>query len=128
MLSGKCVILGVTGSIAAYKTASLASMLKKQNSVGAIPPLILKAVVKLQNMRKGIGKELIPRLRKYTKVLKIIWKRNVLLQKYKSLFLIGKIILQNISITALMKFWQDLVRCMFATADLPKVLINTVKD
>ena len=31
MLSGKCVILGVTGSIAAYKAAPLASMLKKQN-------------------------------------------------------------------------------------------------
>lgn len=30
MLNGKCVILGVTGSIAAYKTASLASMLVKQ--------------------------------------------------------------------------------------------------
>ncbi|MDO4860617.1 MAG: bifunctional phosphopantothenoylcysteine decarboxylase/phosphopantothenate--cysteine ligase CoaBC [Bacillota bacterium] len=31
MLSGKCVILGVSGSIAAYKAASLASLLKKQN-------------------------------------------------------------------------------------------------
>ena len=31
MLSGKCVILGVTGSIAAYKAAALASALKKQN-------------------------------------------------------------------------------------------------
>ncbi len=29
MLQGKCVLLGVTGSIAAYKTASLASQLKK---------------------------------------------------------------------------------------------------
>ena len=29
MLEGKTVILGVTGSIAAYKIASLASMLKK---------------------------------------------------------------------------------------------------
>ena len=31
MLSGKCVVLGVSGSIAAYKAANLASMLKKQN-------------------------------------------------------------------------------------------------
>jgi phosphopantothenoylcysteine decarboxylase/phosphopantothenate--cysteine ligase len=31
MLSGKCVVLGVTGSIAAYKTAYLASALKKQH-------------------------------------------------------------------------------------------------
>ena len=31
MLTGKCVILGVSGSIAAYKAASLASLLKKQN-------------------------------------------------------------------------------------------------
>ncbi|MBN7773084.1 bifunctional phosphopantothenoylcysteine decarboxylase/phosphopantothenate--cysteine ligase CoaBC [Clostridium aminobutyricum] len=31
MLSGKCVVLGVTGSIAAYKIAYLASALKKQN-------------------------------------------------------------------------------------------------
>ena len=29
MLKGKCVVLAVTGSIAAYKIASLASMLKK---------------------------------------------------------------------------------------------------
>lgn len=32
MLQGKHVVLGVTGSIAAYKIASLASMLKKQNA------------------------------------------------------------------------------------------------
>lgn len=32
MLKGKHVVLGVTGSIAAYKTASLASMLKKQGA------------------------------------------------------------------------------------------------
>lgn len=32
MLEGKHIILGVTGSIAAYKTASLASMLKKQKA------------------------------------------------------------------------------------------------
>lgn len=32
MLSGKHILLGVTGSIAAYKTASLASMLKKLNA------------------------------------------------------------------------------------------------
>ena len=32
MLKGKCVILGVTGSIAAYKTAYLASALKKQHA------------------------------------------------------------------------------------------------
>ena len=31
MLTGKKVVLGVTGSIAAYKTANLASMLVKQN-------------------------------------------------------------------------------------------------
>lgn len=31
MLSGKCVVLGVTGSIAAYKIANLASMLVKQH-------------------------------------------------------------------------------------------------
>lgn len=31
MLKNKCVVLGVTGSIAAYKAASLASALKKQN-------------------------------------------------------------------------------------------------
>ena len=30
MFTGKKIILGVTGSIAAYKIASLASMLKKQ--------------------------------------------------------------------------------------------------
>ena len=33
MLKGKHIILGVTGSIAAYKSASLASMLKKQGAV-----------------------------------------------------------------------------------------------
>lgn len=32
MLSGKTIILGVTGSIAAYKAANLASMLKKQHA------------------------------------------------------------------------------------------------
>lgn len=32
MLKGKHIVLGVTGSIAAYKTASLASMLKKQHA------------------------------------------------------------------------------------------------
>ncbi|MDE6951183.1 MAG: bifunctional phosphopantothenoylcysteine decarboxylase/phosphopantothenate--cysteine ligase CoaBC [Lachnospiraceae bacterium] len=32
MLEGKHIVLGVTGSIAAYKTASLASMLKKQQA------------------------------------------------------------------------------------------------
>ncbi|MEE1305990.1 MAG: bifunctional phosphopantothenoylcysteine decarboxylase/phosphopantothenate--cysteine ligase CoaBC [Agathobacter sp.] len=32
MLSGKCVVLGVTGSIAAYKIANLASALKKLNA------------------------------------------------------------------------------------------------
>ncbi|MGN0293258.1 MAG: flavoprotein, partial [Lachnospiraceae bacterium] len=31
MLKGKCVLLAVTGSIAAYKIANLASMLKKQH-------------------------------------------------------------------------------------------------
>jgi len=31
MLKGKCVLLGVSGGIAAYKVANLASMLKKQN-------------------------------------------------------------------------------------------------
>ena len=32
MLQGKQIVLGVTGSIAAYKAASLASMLKKQGA------------------------------------------------------------------------------------------------
>ena len=32
MLEGKHIVLGVTGSIAAYKIASLASMLKKEES------------------------------------------------------------------------------------------------
>lgn len=32
MLKGKKIVLAVTGSIAAYKTANLASMLKKQNA------------------------------------------------------------------------------------------------
>ena len=32
MLEGKTVLLGVTGSIAAYKIAYLASMLKKQQA------------------------------------------------------------------------------------------------
>ena len=32
MLKGKTVLLGVTGSIAAYKIAGLASMLKKQHA------------------------------------------------------------------------------------------------
>ena len=32
MLTGKTVVLGVTGGIAAYKTATLASMLKKQHA------------------------------------------------------------------------------------------------
>ena len=32
MLRGKHIVLGVSGSIAAYKTASLASMLKKQGA------------------------------------------------------------------------------------------------
>ncbi len=32
MLQGKCVVLGVTGSIAAYKIANLASMLKKMHA------------------------------------------------------------------------------------------------
>ena len=31
MLKGKNVLLGITGSIAAYKIANLTSMLKKQN-------------------------------------------------------------------------------------------------
>ena len=34
MLKGKYVVLGVTGSIAAYKTASLASALKKLHCEG----------------------------------------------------------------------------------------------
>ena len=33
MLEGKCIVLGVTGSIAAYKIANLASMLKKQHCI-----------------------------------------------------------------------------------------------
>ena len=32
MLEGKCVLLGVTGSIAAYKAAALASALVKQKA------------------------------------------------------------------------------------------------
>ena len=32
MLKNKCVVLGVTGSIAAYKIASLASALKKKGA------------------------------------------------------------------------------------------------
>ena len=32
MLAGKHIVLGVTGSIAAYKIASLASMLMKQHA------------------------------------------------------------------------------------------------
>ena len=32
MLKGKTVILGVTGSIAAYKAANLASLMKKQHA------------------------------------------------------------------------------------------------
>ena len=32
MLKGKKIVLAVTGSIAAYKIANLASMLKKQNA------------------------------------------------------------------------------------------------
>ena len=36
MLKGKTVVLGVTGSIAAYKIASLASMLVKQHCDGHV--------------------------------------------------------------------------------------------
>ena len=32
MLTGKTIILGVTGGIAAYKAANLASLLKKQHA------------------------------------------------------------------------------------------------
>ena len=52
MLKGKCVVLAVTGSIAAYKIASLASMLKKlhadvqvlmtKNAENFINPITLK--------------------------------------------------------------------------------------
>jgi len=54
MLSGKCVVLGVTGSIAAYKTANLASMLVKmhcdvhvimtQNAVSFINPITFETL------------------------------------------------------------------------------------
>ena len=43
MLSGKTVILGVTGSIAAYKTANLASMLKKAGADGYITAIAADA-------------------------------------------------------------------------------------
>ena len=36
MLKGKTVVLGVTGSIAAYKIANLASMLVKQHALSLI--------------------------------------------------------------------------------------------
>ena len=54
MLKGKNVILGVTGSIAAYKTASLASALKKlscnvdvimtENAVNFINPITFESL------------------------------------------------------------------------------------
>ena len=54
MLKGKTVLLGVTGSIAAYKTASLASALKKlhadvhvlmtQNAVNFINPITFETL------------------------------------------------------------------------------------
>ena len=37
MLEGKTVLLGVTGSIAAYKIAYLASALKKRHAILLIP-------------------------------------------------------------------------------------------
>ncbi|MBE6852631.1 MAG: bifunctional phosphopantothenoylcysteine decarboxylase/phosphopantothenate--cysteine ligase CoaBC [Ruminococcus sp.] len=56
MLSGKCVVLGVTGSIAAYKTANLASMLVKlncdvhvimtQNATNFINPIVFETITK----------------------------------------------------------------------------------
>ncbi len=42
MLKGKTVVLGVTGGIAAYKAASLASMLMKQHELKACYELILR--------------------------------------------------------------------------------------
>lgn len=54
MLSGKCVVLGVTGSIAAYKAANIASMLIKlhcdvhvimtQNAVNFINPIAFETI------------------------------------------------------------------------------------
>lgn len=54
MLKGKCVVLGVTGSIAAYKTANLASMLVKlhcdvhvimtQNATNFINPIAFETI------------------------------------------------------------------------------------
>ncbi|MBE6843704.1 MAG: bifunctional phosphopantothenoylcysteine decarboxylase/phosphopantothenate--cysteine ligase CoaBC [Ruminococcus sp.] len=56
MLSGKCVVLGVTGSIAAYKAANLASMLVKlncdvhvimtQNAVNIINPITFETITR----------------------------------------------------------------------------------
>jgi len=56
VLSGKCVVLGVTGSIAAYKTANLASMLVKlncdvhvimtQNATNFINPIVFETITK----------------------------------------------------------------------------------
>lgn len=54
MLTGKTIILGVTGGIAAYKAANLASLLKKQhadvhvimtkNALEFIPPLTFETL------------------------------------------------------------------------------------
>lgn len=56
MLKGKCVVLGVTGSIAAYKAANLASMLVKlhcdvhvimtHNAVNFINPIVFETITK----------------------------------------------------------------------------------
>ena len=66
MLKGKTVLLGVTGSIAAYKIAGLASMLKKQhaditvlmtqNATNFINPITFERECHRQNCERHCGR------------------------------------------------------------------------
>ena len=56
MLKGKCVVLGVTGSIAAYKIAYLASALVKQHAdVHVIMTENATNFIKKRGSRRSIG-------------------------------------------------------------------------
>ena len=71
MLKGKTVLLGVTGSIAAYKIANLASMLVKMHCdvhVIMTKKLFLYLVLNTARLKKlaYVGKELALMLKVYT--------------------------------------------------------------
>ena len=68
-LQGKCVLLGVTGGIAAYKMANVASALKKlgadvevimtENATHFITPLVFETLTghKCRSEERRVGKE-----------------------------------------------------------------------